>query len=243
MIKVGCCGYPISMKKYFNEFNLVEIQSTFYKLPQVSTAKRWREEAPQTFEFIVKAWQAITHPWGSPTWRKYGKTPPGKLENYGLLKYTGENKNAWRMTVEVCNSLGCDKVLIQLPPKLKLTDENMDEIMSFIDFMVGDGLQLIIEPRDKTWNNPKIINFFGKLDIIHCVDPFKDKPWGTGKFYYFRLHGINGYNYRYKYSDSDLIDLKEMILKLPRKEIIYVLFNNKYMYEDSKKFISFISNI
>ena len=32
-VKVGCCGFPVSMKRYFQEFRVVEVQKTFYKPP------------------------------------------------------------------------------------------------------------------------------------------------------------------------------------------------------------------
>jgi uncharacterized protein YecE (DUF72 family) len=60
-IKVGCCGFPTARKNYFQEFNLVEIQETFYRPPSIDGAAKWREEAPQDFEFSLKAWQVITH--------------------------------------------------------------------------------------------------------------------------------------------------------------------------------------
>jgi uncharacterized protein YecE (DUF72 family) len=57
MLKIGCCGFPIAKGKYFQELLLVEIQKTFYQLPLVETAQRWREQAPDCFEFTLKAWQ------------------------------------------------------------------------------------------------------------------------------------------------------------------------------------------
>lgn len=68
-IHVGCCGFPIAMSEYFKKFNLVELQSTFYKLPLERTAKKWRSIAPANFKFTVKAFQGISHPIESPTWR------------------------------------------------------------------------------------------------------------------------------------------------------------------------------
>ncbi len=32
MIKVGTCGFPISRKQYYKEFNVIEINSTFYSI-------------------------------------------------------------------------------------------------------------------------------------------------------------------------------------------------------------------
>jgi len=55
LVKVGCCGFPYGMKKYFEQFNLVEVQKTFYNLPRLETVTSWREKAPETFEFTIKA--------------------------------------------------------------------------------------------------------------------------------------------------------------------------------------------
>ncbi|RLE50833.1 MAG: DUF72 domain-containing protein, partial [Candidatus Methanomethylicota archaeon] len=92
-VKVGCCGWAVRGGKqaYYKEFSLIELQETFYKLPKVDTVKSWREEAPSSFEFAVKAWQAITHPTTSPTWKKAGvKIPAEKADKYGNLQPTRE---------------------------------------------------------------------------------------------------------------------------------------------------------
>jgi len=60
MYHIGCCGFQVSRQKYFKEFQLVEIQNTFYKLPWLETAVKWREQAPVDFEYTMKAWQGIT---------------------------------------------------------------------------------------------------------------------------------------------------------------------------------------
>ncbi|MFQ6068714.1 MAG: DUF72 domain-containing protein, partial [Candidatus Bathyarchaeia archaeon] len=61
MIIVGCCGYPVAMKEYYENFGLVELNVTFYKYPRTSTVERWREKSPATFEFSVKAHRNISH--------------------------------------------------------------------------------------------------------------------------------------------------------------------------------------
>ena len=61
MIKVGCCGYPTAMKKYQEIFSLVELNATFHRYPKMSTVLRWRNKAPENFEFTVKAHQDISH--------------------------------------------------------------------------------------------------------------------------------------------------------------------------------------
>ena len=61
MIKVGCCGYPVSGQKYRETFRLVELNSTFYRYPRLSKVQRWREQAPEDFEYTVKANREISH--------------------------------------------------------------------------------------------------------------------------------------------------------------------------------------
>jgi uncharacterized protein YecE (DUF72 family) len=70
MIEIGCCGFPCSREKYFRDFKIIEIQQTFYQPPQISLVKKWRNEAPEDFEFTIKAWQLITHPVSSQTYKK-----------------------------------------------------------------------------------------------------------------------------------------------------------------------------
>lgn len=68
-VKVGRCGFPMAKAEHYRRFPVVEIQQTFYNLPRVQTAEKWRREAlalrsrskQADFEFTMKAWQLITH--------------------------------------------------------------------------------------------------------------------------------------------------------------------------------------
>jgi uncharacterized protein YecE (DUF72 family) len=61
MIKVGCCGFPVAMSRYFEQFGLVELNRTFYHYPREKTVADWKRNAPDEFEFTVKAHQDISH--------------------------------------------------------------------------------------------------------------------------------------------------------------------------------------
>ena len=76
-IRVGTSGYaykewrgsfypeklkPALMLGYYSErFSTVEINNTFYKLPERQTLERWAEQVPAGFVFVLKASQRITH--------------------------------------------------------------------------------------------------------------------------------------------------------------------------------------
>jgi len=67
---VGCCGFAAAQEKYFSKFPCVEIDTSFYNLPKLETAQRWRAMAPAGFQFALKAWQVITHRADSPTYKR-----------------------------------------------------------------------------------------------------------------------------------------------------------------------------
>ena len=69
-LKLGMCGYTIGAAAYFKQFRVVEIQQTFYDPPPLATIAKWRAQAPEDFEFTMKAWQVITHMGTSSTYRR-----------------------------------------------------------------------------------------------------------------------------------------------------------------------------
>lgn len=186
MVSVGCCGFPVSMKKYFQTFKLVEIQKTFYKPPKLSTAFKWRKASPKDFEFTVKAWQIITHPYESPTYKKV------KLEyssNYGFFKPTKEVFEAWEYTYEIAKALNARIVVFQTPPSFKPEKNNISNLRNF--FSSISGFKFVWEVRGE-WKEKEIKTLCEELNLIHSVDPFVSKQL-YGDIAYFRLHGIGGY--------------------------------------------------
>lgn len=231
-IKAGCCGFPFKRNEYFKNFSVVEVQSTFYQPPvRMSTVERWRREAPEEVEFIVKAWQLITHPSSSPTYRRLRKEiPEDKKKNYGFFKPTEEVFEAWERIKKIAGILGTKIVLFQCPGSFKETDENIENLKTFFREIEKDNLLLAWEQRGG-WRTELIENLCRQLDIIHCVDPFKQRP-AWGQINYFRLHGKPGYNLKYRYTNEDLEKLKQMC----DKDENYCLFNNLSMAQDARKF-------
>lgn len=242
VIKVGCCGFPGGMGKYLKEFDLAEIQSTFYKLPKEDTAAKWREEAPQKFEFTLKAWQAITHPLTSPTWKKAGiKVRPADIAKYGHLRPTNEVFAAWKETKKIADILKAKIIVIQCPPSFSCTKENIENARGFFSSIEREGIRIAWEPRgDWLKKTEEVARVCNEFDLIHAVDIFWDKSLSKHPISYIRLHGLEKrYNYRYVYTNQDLKKLFEKVRELEKegKEEIYVLFNNLAMADNAKQFI------
>lgn len=229
-IRIACCGFPVSKNQYYKKFDLVELQKTFYQPPGMPTVEKWREETPPNFEFTLKAWQLITHPPTSPTYRKL-RTPisDDKKENYGSFKPTDEVFSAWETIDNICQILKARVIIFQCPAKFAPTSENVQNLKKFFRSIQRRDYAFAWEPRGM-WDPPKIKDLCEELHLIHCVDPFKSKPL-HGEFRYFRLHGKDGY--RYRYTDKDLLELKE---KWIQQGHIYFMFNNVFMWEDAQRF-------
>jgi uncharacterized protein YecE (DUF72 family) len=93
----------------------------------------------------------------------------------------------------------------------------------------AEPLTCVWEPRGE-WAPEEVRELCEELGLVHGVDPFRQSPV-FGSFGYFRLHGRTGY--RYRYSDQELEQLREMAGK---HALCYVLFNNTSMLEDARRF-------
>lgn len=247
-VYVGCCGFPSGMKKYFQEFSLVELQSTFYKLPQLKTVQKWHAEAPKNFIFTVKAFQGVSHPTSSPTWKKSGlkEEEINKLKDkVGFLRPTKEVFEFWDKSLEICKVLESPVCLVQLPASFKENEENMKNAEKFFSKIERNNASIALELRG--WSKEGFEKICKKFDLISCVDPFASEPvyFSRKKIAYFRLHG--GYkkgriNYKYKYTKKDLESLKERIKRIDAKEV-FCLFNNLWMREDALKFKSLLEKL
>ncbi|MCX7716467.1 MAG: DUF72 domain-containing protein [Endomicrobia bacterium] len=244
-IKVGCCGFPIQQQKYYKEFSCVEINSTFYQIPSIKIATRWKTEAEKqniTFEFVIKSWQIITHKCTSFTYRRL-KEKIGNKQNYGFFMPTEEVFIAWEATKEFAVVLGCKKILFQCPSSFTPLEGNLKNLYNFFKKIEKDKqkykFEFIIEVRGEQWNKNIVTKVAKDLDLLHCVDPLYTQPY-YGDYRYYRLHGLhigNRLNYNYTFSDEEL----KKVYMLCDKKLNYVMFNNSTMYDDALRFIQIIS--
>jgi uncharacterized protein YecE (DUF72 family) len=218
----------------FGKFPLMEVQQTFYKLPQRKTVQKWRQKAPGDFEFTLKAFQAITHPGGSPTYRRARLTPEER-RTCGNFRDTPFVRQAWEMTLALASDLEATIVVFQCPPQFTASETNVAQLRWFFEWAERRGLAFAWEPRHASWTDELVCELCRRLDVIHVVDPL-ERPSVWGRLRYFRLHGRAlgsfRYEYRHQYSDIELDLLRDRCLEGPT----YCLFNNAKMAEDIGRF-------
>jgi len=224
MIRVGCCGFPTSMKKYFENFSLVELNSTFYQYPREKTVEGWREKTPENFEFTVKAHKDISH-------KSKLKVEEASLQAFERMKW-------------ICKTLNSRILLVQTPGSFR--PDRLGDAEKFFGTVDREGLVLVWENRGPAWETGEARKRLGqvleKLDVVHVTDPFRVLPAYTGDVAYFRLHGLGERMYYYQYSDSELQKLKELISPYEGEgKEVYVLFNNLSMFMDGVRFMEYLS--
>src|SRR3954466_13725507 len=52
----------VELAFYAEHFDTVEVNSSFYRVPAVKTARDWVRRTPEDFEFSLKLYQKFTHP-------------------------------------------------------------------------------------------------------------------------------------------------------------------------------------
>jgi len=226
---IGCSGYfylhwnkifyPENLKKslwfdyYSKFFNTVEINSTFYSMPDDKKIKSWYKSSKNDFVFSIKANKVITH--------------------IKRLKNIGDTLNNFVNIIKNLNEkLGY--ILFQFPPSFKYSDENIKNIMDLPEKIS------VIEFRDKSWYNKNIFNDIISKNIhIACVSSM-DMPFiiPDDNVVYFRLHG-NENGYATDYSNEKLKYYYDNIFNGNKNEI-YVYFNNDYYGYAPKNALEFI---
>ncbi len=243
-IHAGTCGcghynaqdgwkerFETKRQAFTHDFDLLEVNRTFYELPRTATCETWRRRAAQGFIFTLKAWQALTHPLSSPTWRGHddGLTEIQR-EGFGYLRPHEAVIDAWNRTLERARALEAPVVLVQCPPSFdpdQEHEENLRRLMSGVD---RDGVRIAWEPRGN-WHEPpdRVARLCDELDLVHTVDPMRRDPTHLNEAAYLRLHGLNEdpYDYDYDYTVDELETLADKLEDLnERCEDVYCLFNN-----------------
>ncbi len=237
-LRIGTCGWGIKggRSAYYAAFDTIELQSTFYRVPRPGRLRELKASSPDGFGFTVKAWQAITHPANSPTWR-HCRLPLGIPSNFGFLRPTEENFSAWREIVRMCLAVSAEVCVVQTPPSFSGTMANAENVRRFFGsverpFAVG------WEQRGD-WDPSLVRSLCAELQLLNVVDPFRRAPQAVSDMVYFRLHGIGPgeVNYRYRYTDNDLAALSELVSGFEGSvDRGYIMFNNAYMGGDALRF-------
>ncbi len=219
--RVGCSGwqykhwrgdfYPVDLPQsrwfehYVRTFDTVEINNSFYRLPETATFARWADQAPMKFVYAVKASRFLTH------MRKL-KDPEEPL---ALL---------FERMAPLRKRLG--PVLYQLPPGWKLNGERLEHFLQ----VLPRGIRHVVEFRDPSWYTDSVYEMLERFRVSLCLHDMRGSATGrhrVGPFVYVRFHGAGEAKYGGGYSEGRLREWAHW-LNEQRAEgtAVYAYFNN-----------------
>lgn len=196
---------------YASLFNTVEINSSFYKVPQAKTFSRWAAEVPDEFRFSVKLWKEITH-----------------AKNLDFSR--GEVVAFMKAAAALGGKRGC--LLVQFPGSVTIARyRKMEALLSLLVATDAEReWQIAVEFRHKSWYVAKVYEL---LDVLRCNAVLHDMKGSAttalneaATAVYLRFHGTAP-NYQGSYSPAALSKMAKQIGEWTKagKEV-YVYFNN-----------------
>jgi uncharacterized protein YecE (DUF72 family) len=233
-VRVGLCGFSMAMRDYALHFPVVEIQHTFYEPPRDAVMKRWLAATPPSLEYTMKVWQLVTHPPGSPTYRRM-KRALEPSDAPGFFRDSPGVAEGWRRSVEAASLIGATAMLFQSPASFRPEPDNVRRMRSFFERFERPSARLLWEPRGPKWVEQRelAMALCRDLGLVYVVDPFVTMP-DLDAPVYWRLHGIG--NARHSYTDAELQQLRCMLAEVEASGPAYVMFNNLPRVGDAKRF-------
>jgi uncharacterized protein YecE (DUF72 family) len=219
-VRIGTCGwdyahwsevfYPADLPRAkrlefaARSFDSLEIDTSFYRLPETKTLRQWRESTPDGFVFAFKASRTITH--------------MKKLKDAGDALQTMLDR---ARTLE--EKLG--PILFQLPPHWHV---NADRLAGFLG-LLPDDLAFAVEFRDHSWFRRDVHELLRERGVASCIYDLggeRSPSDVTADMVYLRLHGP-GTPYQGSYSRTALTALAEEIHGWRRAgHDVYCYFDN-----------------
>lgn len=191
---------------YLEKFSTVELNSSYYRWPRLSTFKSWRKRLPEGFLMTVKAPRGLTH--------------AKKL--YGPEKWLQTIQAGWHGLLDRRGIL-----LVQLSP---LMTYDYERLAYFLD-KIPWWMRTAVEMRHPSWHREEVFQLLEQHQTAYCIMSGAYLPCilrTTAPFVYARLHGPDHHHlYGGSYSDDDLGWWAERIneWQCMGKEV-FVYFNN-----------------
>jgi uncharacterized protein YecE (DUF72 family) len=195
---------PEQLGHYLRHFKTVELNNSFYRLPDKKTFATWRKSTPEDFIFSVKASRFITH-------MKKLKDPQAPLQEF------------FQHALALKEKMG--PVLFQLPPGWKLNEERLESFLK----QLPQHHRYTFEFRNVTWYTEHVFHLLKTYNAAFCIyelDGHLSPMQITADFVYVRLHGPGG-KYQGSYTDKQLAAWgKQCLAWQKEKKDVYVYFDN-----------------
>lgn len=235
------------LRYYATHFDTVEVDSTYYAIPDIKNTYLWVDRTPENFIFHIKVYGALTGHGIDP------KTLPKDIfrllsekdrteknifvKEPFLLRAIAEKFRDTLAPLIKADKLGV--LVFQFPPWFQYKTSNLDYILTCKELL--QGLPVAIEFRHGSWLEPdrldSVLQFLrgNQLTYITADEPQYGNlatipflPYVTTEIAYFRFHGRNKENwlkrgietslrFAYLYSDEELKEFVPSIKSVDKR--------------------------
>lgn len=219
--KIGCSGfyyrewkdffYPQGLaqkdwfKFYCEQFNTIEINSSFYKMPTEKALAKWHSDSPDDFVFTMKAPRLITH------YKKLNNCENDLAEFHQIIEAGLQEK------------LAC--ILFQFPPSFSFTEDRLAQLIELLHQTSKNA----VEFRHISWWTETVFKQLAANNIIFAGQSFPsnlpEDVIKTNSSIYYRFHG-KPILYKSAYAEYTIKDFVQQIPSDAEKAFVY--FNNTW---------------
>jgi uncharacterized protein YecE (DUF72 family) len=192
------------LEHYAERFATVEVNNTFYRLPERATFGTWAERTPADFEFVIKASRYLTH-----------------------VRRLQEPAEPVARMLDHAAGLGAKlgPVLVQLPPNLRADPARLDDTLA----RFPTRQRVAVEPRHESWFTDDVFQLLGARDAALCLTDRlgrKGPVERTATWAFLRLHEGSAHPHPC-YGDRALASwIERLAERWPDRADCYVFFNN-----------------
>ena len=240
---------------YAQHFEMVEVNSTFYSVPDPRMVERWIRSTPDEFTFDVKLHQLLSRHSTAAKMLPPSLQRMAEVDGKGKVRLTPEIEAAvtreFLKAVELLRSAGkMGVLLLQLSPAFSPRKHQLDELRPLLELLGGH--QLAIEFRNRNWAQgerlEELLEFLRKHSaaLVSVDTPMEEHftimPPGLDEITnpevaYLRLHGRDAHAYttgktvaarfNYDYNDEEIREIAERSKKLAKQAPqAHIVFNN-----------------
>ena len=194
------------LEHYSANFDVVEVNNTFYHLPEASTFAKWERETLADFVVVVKMSRFLTH-----------------------LKRLLDPAEPVHRFMTRARKLGrkLGPVLIQLPPRFEAAPERLEATLALFD----PDVRVAVEFRDDSWYSDEVRGILERHGAALVLADRRNRHtplWRTADWGFVRLHeGVA--RPRPCYGEAMLETWVERIRELwPPGVDVFAFFNNDH---------------
>lgn len=221
---------------YAERFDAVEVNSTFYRVPDAAHTAKWVTRTPERFRFAVKLYQKFTH-------------PDMYLARDGVRDWdlSLADVDLFRRGLDPLTDAGrLAALLLQFPPSFHADDDTR----GYLDWLLRAlaGYPAAVELRHRSWSDAgdetrAVLDTHGAAWAVIDEPKFRDSVRqtlvaGRAPLLYIRLHGRNRDQwwehehaedrYNYLYSADELEPFAEAAETASRARKKVLLFMNNH---------------